>query len=195
LEDNVQSFMSSIEKKKVIQMRFTIIVVATILCAVLAAPPGAAAFSNEEAKQMLNEMARSYYESNPDAYWKICSRFEKPQFKDLAEVRAWMKDRLVPSMTLVKVNATVIYGMAKITSEKLGKLVFRFDDKKDTPSRIIVATAKVERILEFDEDVPLEHRKIFENAYLKIYVTLVKEKLISYKSDEIHLEFAFMNQK
>ncbi len=176
-------------------MRFAIIVAATILFMVVAAPPGATAFSNEEAKQMLSRMARSYYESDPETYWKICSRFEKPQFKDLAEVRAWMKDRLVPSTTLVKVQATFIYGMAKITSEKLGELVYRFDDDKSTASRVIVATGKVERILEFDEDVPLEHRRIFEKAYLKIYVTLVKEKLISYKSDEIHLEFAFMSPK
>jgi len=162
---------------------------------VLVAPSGATAFSNEEAKKMLKEMARSYYENDPETYWKICSRFENPQFKNLDEVRYWMRDRLAPAMTPIKIRRTVVYGVAKITSEKLGDLVFRFDGEEGATSRVIVATAKVDRIIEFDEDVPFEHRKIFQDAYLKIYVTLIKEKLVSYKSDEINMAYTFMNQK
>jgi len=176
-------------------MRFTIIFAVTFLCTALVVPSGAAAFSNEEAKKMLKEMARSYYESAPKTYWEICSRFENPQFKNLKEVSYWMKDRLAPAMTPIKIRRTVVYGKAKITSEKLGNMVFRFDGKEGDDSRVIVATAKVDRIIEFDENVPFEHRKIFQDAYLKIYVTLVKEKLISYKSDEINMAYTFMNQK
>ncbi len=141
---------------------------------------------------MLNEMARSYYESDPETYWKICSRFKYPQFKDLDDVRAWMRDRLVPAATPVKIKATVVYGTATIISEKMGEMVFRFDGSEGTP-RVIVATAKVDRILEFDESVPYEHRKVFQDAYLKIYVTLIREQLISYKSDEINMSYSFMN--
>jgi len=176
-------------------MRFTIIFAVTFLCAALAAPPEAAAFSDKEAKKILNEMARSYYESDPETYWAICSRFKNPQFKNLDEVRYWMRDRLAPSMTPIKIRKTVVYGIAKIASEKLGDLVFRFDGKEGSPSRVIVVTAPVERIIEYEDSVPFEHRKVFEDAYLKIYVTLMEEKLVSYKSDELHMSYTFMNHK
>jgi len=176
-------------------MRLTIIFAVTFLCAALVAPSGAAAFRDEEAKKMLNEMARSYYESDPETYWKICSRFENPQFKNLDEVRYWMRDRMAPAITPIKIRRTMVYGIAKIASEKLGDLVFRFDGEEGADSRVIVATAKVDRIIEFDESVPFEHRKIFQDAYLKIYVTLLKEKLVSYKSDEISMSYSFMNQE
>jgi len=195
LEDNLKLPSPQTGKKRINKMRSTIILAAIILLTALAAPAGAAPFSNEEARQMLNKMARSYYESDPETYWAICSRFKNPQFKNLAEVRAWMHDRLVPSMTYIKVKATVVHGIAKITSEKLDNMVFRFDGKEGDDSRVIVATAKVDRIIEFGEDVPFEHRKIFQDAYLKIYITLVKGKLISYKSDEINLAYQFMNQQ
>jgi len=187
--------LPGIGKEGVNKVRLTIIFAVTFFCATLVVPPGAAALSNEEAKKMLNDMARSYYESDPETYWKICSRFENPQFKNLKEVRFWMRDRLAPSMTPIKIRRTVVYGIAHITSEKLGNMVFRFDGSEGADSRVIVATAKVDRIIEFGEDVPFEHRKVFQDAYLKIYVTLVKGKLISYKSDEINMAYTFMNQK
>ena len=158
-------------------------------------PPGANALSDAAAKNMLTEFVHSYYESNPATFWEITSKFEKSQFNDNKDINLWMEERLALQMTYLKVDGILVSGMARITSEKLGKIEFRFDGSENSESRVIVVTAWVNRVIEFDDTVPPQHRKVDQVAVLKIYVTLINERLTSYKSDEINFGYSFAARK
>ncbi len=162
-----------------------------ILVAMLAFSPRAMAFSDEESKEMFTKFVHSYYESDANTFYKICSRFERPLFEKLKDVKVWMDDRLAEKMTFLKVQGVIVMGKARIISEKLGKIMFRFDGTSKSPSRIIVVTAWVNRVIEFDDSVPPERRKVDQEAILKIYATLVDEKLVAFKSDEIDFGYTF----
>ncbi|VAX25433.1 hypothetical protein MNBD_NITROSPINAE02-1157 [hydrothermal vent metagenome] len=172
-------------------MRHTTFFTAALLVGALVFSPAAMAFSDEESKEMFTKLVHSYYESDAQTFYKICSRFERPLFEKLKDVRVWMDDRLAEKMTFLKVQGVIVMGKAKIVSERLGRIMFRFDGTRENPSRIIVVTAWVNRVIEFDDSVPPERRKVDQEAILKIYATLVDEKLVTFKSDEIDFGYRF----
>ncbi len=172
-------------------MRLIVSCTLTFLIATFIGLPRARAITDDESKEMLTNMVHAYYESNPDKLLKICSRFKNPQFTNRRTVNKWMKERTATRETYMKVRGVMVHGMAKITDEKLGNIEFRFDGTEKSPSRVIVVTAWLERIYEFDETVPQKQRVIEQIAVLKIYVTIMEEKYLSFKSDEINFGYYF----
>lgn len=163
----------------------------TVLTVLLISPPSAEAISDEEAKGMLVTLVHAYYDSDSETFWKIISKFEKPQFESPLIIKNWMRDRKALQETLLIVRGYEVVGMARITEEILGDIVFRFDGKVNTSPRIIIVTVPVERIIEFDKPVPAYRRRVQQIAAFKMYVTIVEEKYLSYKSDEINLGYYF----
>ncbi len=174
-------------------MRTIFIFMLALPMAIFAAPFEAEAMSDAVAKKMLTKFVHSYCESDPDTFWKIVSKFENPQFNDHKDISLWMEERLSLQMTYLKVEGVLVAGMARIASEKLGEIEFRFDGLENSEHRVIVVTAWVNRVIEFDDTVPSHHRKVDQEAILKIYVTLINERLASYKSDEINFGYSFAN--
>ena len=176
-------------------MRPVIFAALTFFIMTFAAVTGADAMSDGDAKKMLTKLVHSYYESDSDTFWKIVSRFKNPQFENREDVHSWMEERLALQMTYLKVDGLAVSGMSIITSEKLGDIKFRFDGSENSESRVIVVTAWVSRVIQFDDTVPLHHRKVDQEAILKIYVTLLNERLKSYSSDELNFGYSFASQK
>lgn len=177
-------------------MRPTLFFALIFLVIMFAVTPRVNALSDSDSEKMLTKLVHSYYESDPDTFWEIISKFEKPQFSDQKDVRLWMEKRLSLQMTYLKVEGVIIAGMARIASEELGKIVFRFDGAQYSEARVIVVTAWVNRVIEFDDtSVPSHQRKIDQEAVLKIYVTLINERLTSYKSGELNFGYTFAVQK
>jgi len=174
------------------QVGFVVIAVLIIL-SVVASP--ADALSDASLKKTLTSMVVSYYDNDADTLWKMTSKFEKSQLGDLAEIKRWMKDRMALQPNVFKVKGIIVQGMAKITNEKLGEITFRFDGSENAPSRVVVVTAHVDRVIVFDPPVVEEHRIVDQEAYLKIYATLIKEKLVSFKSDELNFGYSFDSEK
>lgn len=166
----------------------------TFLFAMFTITSSAIALSDEESKKLFTKLVHSYYESDAETFFEICSKFEKPLFDNLKDVQRWMDSRMAPMETYLRVRGVVVGGSAKIISEKLGKIVFRFDGSEQTPSRVIVVTAWVKRIIEFDESVPPGRRIVEQEAILKIYATVVEERFITFKSDEINFGYSFANR-
>jgi hypothetical protein len=153
--------------------------------------PDAEAIGDDESERMFTEFVRSYYENDAPAFWKITSQFNEPLFKDQQEVQEWMIERRASSETVLKVKGVIVLGQATIAKEEVGNIEFRFDGLENAPTRIIVITAWVHRVIEFDESVEQDHRLVTEEAVLKIYVSIADEKLVSYRSDEISLDYSF----
>jgi len=149
--------------------------------------------SDAHSKKMFAEMVHSYYESDADTFWKICSRFKTRLFDSREDVRIWMENRLAPQETHLKVNGIIVSGIARITSEKINEIDFRFDGSINSPTRVIVVTSFIDRVIEFDENVRPEQRKVNQIAILKIYVMVANEKLDNFKSDEINFGYTFAN--
>ncbi len=156
-----------------------------------AAPIEAYALSDGDSKKMFTKLVHSYYESDADTFWKITSKFQERMFDKQESVHRWMKDRLALQQTYLKVKGVLVSGQARITSEEIGKIEFRFDGLINDPTRVIVVTAWVNRVIEFDGSVPPEHRKIDQIAILKIYVSIGDERLINFKSNEINFGYTF----
>jgi hypothetical protein len=163
----------------------------TILFALLIQVPSAEAISDEEAIGILTKLVHSYYDSDADTFFNIISKFEKPQFQNRKIISNWMKERTATQKTYLSVKGVEVGGMARIAEETLGDIDFRFDGTDKAPSRVIIVTAFVERIIEFDKTVPPKHRRVQQVAAFKLYVTIVNEKYLSYKSDEINLGYYF----
>lgn len=176
-------------------MRSVIFAALTFFIMTFAATTGADAMSDGDTKKMLTKLVHSYYKSDSDTFWKIVSRFENPQFKNREDVHSWMEERLALQMTYLKVDGLIVSGMSIITSEKLGDIKFRFDGSENSKSRVIVVTAWVSRVIQFDDTVPLHHRTVDQDAILKIYVTLLNERLKSYYSNELNFGYSFASQK
>lgn len=176
-------------------MRQFILFALTLLIVSLADIPRAAALSDAESKKMFTKLVHAYYESDADTFWEICSKFEKPLFDSREDISRWMKERLALQDTFIKIKGALVTGKARITSEKVGLIEFRFDGSEKAPSRVIVVTAWIKRIIEFDEPVPSERRKIDQEAILKIYATIIEERLINFKSDEINFGYTFANRE
>ncbi|VAX18497.1 hypothetical protein MNBD_NITROSPINAE04-50 [hydrothermal vent metagenome] len=172
-------------------MRFFITFKITLLLAMFAAPIDAYALSDADSKKMFTRLVHSFYENDVDTFWEISSQFEKQMFEKPENVGEWMKNRVATQETYIKVKGVLVFGQARIASEKIDHIDFRFDGPMNAPSRIIVVTAWVNRVIEFDESVPPERRKIDQIAILKIYVTLADENLITFKSDEINFGYTF----
>jgi len=172
-------------------LRFFITFKLTLLLAMFALPMDAYALSDADSKKMLTKLVYSFYGNDADTFWDISSKFEKRMFDKPENVGEWMKSRVAIQETYIKVKGVLVYGPAKITSEKIDHIDFRFDGPINAPSRIIIVTAWVNRVIEFDESVAPERRKIDQIAILKIYVTIADEVLITFKSDEINFGYTF----
>ena len=150
-----------------------------------------AVISDDDSKEMLTRLVKAYYESDADTFWEISSKFKERMFENKKDVRVWMESRVAEQETFIKVRGVTVVGQAKITSEKLGDIVFRFDGSINSPTRVVVVTAFVHRVIEFDENVAEEQRVIDQDAVLKIYVSIAEEKLHSFKSDELNFGYEF----
>jgi hypothetical protein len=157
----------------------------------LSFPANAHALSDADSKKLFVKLVHSYYESDADTFWEITSKFQEPMFDNKKSILRWMKDRLATQETFLKVKGVIVIGQARITSEELGDITFRFDGLINDPTRVIIVTAWVNRVIEFDEPVPQAQRKVDQVAILKIYVTIVEEKLFAFKSDEINFGYNF----
>lgn len=160
----------------------------------VAAPLEAHALSDADSKKMFTRLVHSFYESDADTFWEISSKFQEQMFDKQENVHAWMKDRLAVKETFIKVKGVMVRGQARITSEEIDHIDFRFDGMLNAPTRVIVVTAWVNRVIEFDDTVPPERRKIDQIAILKIYVSIADERLISFKSDEINFGYTFASK-
>lgn len=167
----------------------------TVLYVLLIQAPSAEAIKDEDAKKMLTELVYAYYKSDAGRFFKIISKFEKPQFDNLLMITNWMKGRTALQETYLNVRGVEVGGRARIAEETIGDIDFRFDGTEKSPSRVIIVTAFVDRYIEFDKTVPPQHRRVQQVAVFKLYVTIVKEKYLSYKSDEINLGYLFAEKK
>lgn len=172
-------------------IRPTSIIALPLMAVALLLTPPASALSDDESKAMLTKFVHSYYDVEPESFWGISTKFKNQSNEKLKDVRRWLEHRLDLGMTYLKVKGVIVMGNAKITREKLDHIDFRFDGSEGADSRIIVVTAFVHRTIKFDDSVEAEKRIVAQEAVMKIYVTLVKEELISYRSDEINLGYEF----
>ncbi len=173
-------------------IRPTHVVALFFLSVTLLLTPQASAISDDESKTMLTKFVHSYYDIDPESFWNISTKFKNQSSKKLKDVRRWLEHRLDLGMTYLKVKGIIVTGNAKITKEKLDHIDFRFDGSEGADSRIIVVTAFVHRTIKFDDSVRPDQRTVAQEAVMKIYVTLVNEELISYRSDEINLGYEFI---
>ena len=173
------------------QMRSVKLFTFTILFILLIQVPTAEAISDDESKEMFTKLVHAFYESDAETFFNIISKFKNPQFDSMLIVSNWMKGRTAVQETFLSVKGVEVGGMARIAEETIGDIDFRFDGTDKAPSRVIIVTAFVDRIIEFEKPVPPQHRRVQQVAVFKLYVTIVKEKYLSYKSDEINLGYLF----
>ena len=173
------------------KMRSVKLFALTILSIFLLQIPNAEAITDDESKEMLTNLVHAYYEGDAKTFFKIISRFENPQFTNLKMIKNWMNGRCVLQETFLSVKGVEVGGMARIAKETVGDITFRFDGTEKSPSRVIIVTAFVDRLFEFDAPIPPQYRKVQQIAVFKLYATVVDEKYLSYKSDEINLGYLF----
>lgn len=149
--------------------------------------------SDAQCKKIFTEFVHSYYEGDADSFWKISSRFRTRLFDNREDVSIWMENRTAPQETNLKVEGIVVSGIARITSEKINQIEFRFDGSINSPTRVIVVTSFIDRVIEFDDSVRPERRIINQIAILKMYIMVANEKLDNFKSDEINFGYSFAN--
>jgi len=173
------------------KMRSVKLFALTVLSLFLLQTPNAEAISDDESKKMFTNLVHAYYEADAETFFKIISKFENPQFTNIKMIKNWMKGRTLKQETYLSVKGVEVGGMARISKETLGDITFRFDGTEKSASRVIIVTAFVDRLFEFDAPIPLKYRKVQQIAVFKLYATVVKEKYLSYKSDEINLGYLF----
>lgn len=172
-------------------MRFIYIFMLVLPMTIFSADVKAGELSEDNSKKMFTELVHSFYESDADTFWQISSKFNKRLFENQENIQSWMEERTAPQETYLKVKGILVSGTARITSEKINKIEFRFDGAENSPTRVIVVTAWVDRVIEFDESVRPEQRVVNQVAILKIYVMVADEKLDNFKSDEINFGYTF----
>lgn len=142
-------------------------------------------------KDAITKWVHAWYEHDPEKFWEVSSKFENRLFRDLDEVRNWMNDRLEVKDTVCKVNGKVIYGLAKIKDEKVGKINFRLDGGEKFERKMVVVTAFITRTYEFIESSQTDNKPVEETAALKVYVVIEGDRFISHHSDEINMGYEF----
>ncbi len=162
-----------------------------ILIVAFSSPKVVSAMNGDESREVFTRFVHSYFENDPDTFYEICSKFREPIFKSSDDVRKWMDERVSVKETYFKVDGIIVYGLAQITSEKLQKIDFRFDGNEESEMQVIIITAFVDRVIKFDDTVPEPQRVVNQVAILKVYVTIVNQRLNGFKSDEINFGYSF----
>ncbi|MGK7345524.1 MAG: hypothetical protein ACNS63_06920 [Candidatus Nitrospinota bacterium M3_3B_026] len=139
---------------------------------------------------LLKGWINSFYENDAEKFWAVASKFEKPQYESLQDVRGMMAERMDERQLAVEIDRMPYLGTAKTISQQVDDIEYRVDNMGED-SAMYVFTAWVTRVIDFTYD---EGRaEVTRKAALKVYVTMREGRLATYYSDETQMEKSFMN--